>query len=174
MRALPCLDHLASHPVLRPDASSRRQLPRRRPRADPRCVRWRKSWVQRLTVNYRRRDIGLGSAHSGPRRRLARRRPETRLSGLAGTRSWTILGPLEAAPEPRRMTFAKFCQTAIGPAQPPLQSRPRSGRPICCSATTSTRPRAPARGGPERRCRGSPDVLVKETPAPPPFRRPRC
>lgn len=70
-----------------------------------------KSWVQRLTVNGRRRDIGLGSAHkvSPAEARKAAARNKARVRA-GGNPFMDDPGPSEAAPEPRRMTFAKFCQ----------------------------------------------------------------
>lgn len=70
-----------------------------------------KSWVQRLTVNGRRRDIGLGSAHkvSPAEARKAAARNKARVRA-GGNPFMDDPGPSEAASEPRRLTFAKFCQ----------------------------------------------------------------
>lgn len=70
-----------------------------------------KSWIQRLTVNGRRRDIGLGSAHkvspADARKAAARNKATVRAGGNPFADN---PGPPEADPEPRRLTFAKFCQ----------------------------------------------------------------
>lgn len=69
-----------------------------------------KSWTQRLTVQGRRRDIGLGSAHvvtpAEARRRAARNKAIARTGGnplATGT-----LRPEQAAGEGRAVTFAGF------------------------------------------------------------------
>lgn len=70
-----------------------------------------KSWVQRLTVNGRRRDIGLGSAHQvspAEARKAAARNKSTVRAGGNPFREDTP--PLECVREPRRLTFAKFFQ----------------------------------------------------------------
>ena len=69
-----------------------------------------KSWVQRLTVNGRRRDIGLGSAYKVTPAEARKAASRNKAAIRAGRNPLAENPPDLVAETPLRMTFAKFCQ----------------------------------------------------------------